>query len=687
MKYANFGKRLLAFIIDQVIIIVFIGIIIKLANVSSDKISSIIVGWFTIAGWLYYAMQESSDKQATIGKQLFSLKVTDLNGKKISFKRASGRFFGKYVCVLTYGIGFLMILFTKRRQGLHDMMAKTMVTSTGEEPEAVQTRTFRGAAALFCPKFQKTVQCAGELINKEVVCPLCEGVHTVASAGTFNTADGISSAPIINQSKPQAVTLIASFSERVKAWMVDFIIMFVVASVLSVVFILGFPDWQYELTRFPKEILGITLTLIFGLFFEIVPTAVFGQSIGKKLTGLQVVSDKQGVIGYTRSFFRFLLKNILSQGLFFIGNLWALSNKQRKTWHDLIINTHVNKLSFSDRKACKWMPFFKTNPGRLFLFTPAAGVIIIILCLVLGWGREKTQWIHRAAKLQQESRYQDALTEYNKLIETFPMFALSYNMRGMLYLSNLGDIDRAIQYLETAITLNSRDSQALTNLSLACFAKVQMLGEDSAFKEKKDYLPQPQIPAEPEKIDTGVRKNYSSAVSKREPEHIQIRPDSSLPLDLHGKTPEQASKDLRKTAEARLRRALAIDPNNDASRALMLKLKPDAKLPPKRPCFVATAAFGNYDSFEVHTLWDFRERYLLKTSWGKEIVKFYYAYGPYLAHGIEKSLYLKAASRILLQPFVYQAWILLNPLCLILFLLPLILLCIFWSKNTVRSQF
>lgn len=87
-----------------------------------------IVNIFTIlVSWLYYAIMESSSKQGTLGKMATGLKVTDLNGNRISFGRASGRYFGRILSGIILDIGFLMIAFTQKKQGLHDMIAETLV--------------------------------------------------------------------------------------------------------------------------------------------------------------------------------------------------------------------------------------------------------------------------------------------------------------------------------------------------------------------------------------------------------------------------------------------------------------------------------------------------------------------------------------------------------------------------------
>jgi len=79
------------------------------------------------ANWLYEALMESSSYQATLGKMIFGMKVTDLYGNRISFARATGRHFAKIISTLILFFGFIMIGFTERKQGLHDMIAGTLV--------------------------------------------------------------------------------------------------------------------------------------------------------------------------------------------------------------------------------------------------------------------------------------------------------------------------------------------------------------------------------------------------------------------------------------------------------------------------------------------------------------------------------------------------------------------------------
>jgi uncharacterized RDD family membrane protein YckC len=128
-QYAGFWKRLIAYVLDTVIL--FIPLTISAAIVQaifgSDSPLSLLA--VIVVCWLYYALQESSAKQATIGKQALGIAVVDLNGQRISFGKASGRFFGKYLSSFTLLIGFLMAAFTEKEQALHDLISGCLVVN------------------------------------------------------------------------------------------------------------------------------------------------------------------------------------------------------------------------------------------------------------------------------------------------------------------------------------------------------------------------------------------------------------------------------------------------------------------------------------------------------------------------------------------------------------------------------
>ncbi|MBW7997922.1 MAG: hypothetical protein FVQ81_15400 [Candidatus Glassbacteria bacterium] len=91
---------------------------------------ALMVMWFlfhTVLYWLYFAVFESSPRQATPGKMMLGIFVTDIHGRRISFPRALARTLAKILSKLILWLGYVLALFTPRSQTLHDLIAGTLV--------------------------------------------------------------------------------------------------------------------------------------------------------------------------------------------------------------------------------------------------------------------------------------------------------------------------------------------------------------------------------------------------------------------------------------------------------------------------------------------------------------------------------------------------------------------------------
>jgi len=147
VTYAGFWWRVLAYLIDAVIFsVVFfpLGVIVGVVLVWSGAdensplvpvIKIVLNGFEFLVGWLYYAFLESSPWQGSLGKKLLGLRVTDLNGNRISFARATGRYLATILSTMICFIGFLMVAFTEKKQGLHDLLAGTLVLQGPAQPD------------------------------------------------------------------------------------------------------------------------------------------------------------------------------------------------------------------------------------------------------------------------------------------------------------------------------------------------------------------------------------------------------------------------------------------------------------------------------------------------------------------------------------------------------------------------
>ena len=148
--YGSFLRRFAAVMIDGVIFTVIMGILFaatggvaKLTSMVEDGsfsqktlYSSFLVPFIAlyVLQWLYFAYFESGDKQGTLGKQAMGLFVTDINGDRLTFQKASIRYFARLLPGLIPVIGALYSLadylsqpFTEKKQTLHDMIAGTLV--------------------------------------------------------------------------------------------------------------------------------------------------------------------------------------------------------------------------------------------------------------------------------------------------------------------------------------------------------------------------------------------------------------------------------------------------------------------------------------------------------------------------------------------------------------------------------
>lgn len=137
--YAGFWIRVEAFLTDFVtlyaimlvsvlVLVLFLAYLTSVTLYGVVMVALVYLLLFGLIGvWLYFSLFESSRKQATPGKLLLCLKVVAPDGSRLSFGRATGRYFAKFLSCLTFGVGYLMAGFTPKKQALHDMMAQCFV--------------------------------------------------------------------------------------------------------------------------------------------------------------------------------------------------------------------------------------------------------------------------------------------------------------------------------------------------------------------------------------------------------------------------------------------------------------------------------------------------------------------------------------------------------------------------------
>ena len=117
-RYAGFWWRVLAGLIDNIILAII--------SVALSFMGAPFIGFFIY--WLYFVILQSSEKRSTLGMRVCDIKIHDEHFNKLGFWRLTGRYFATGLSGIILFIGFFMIAFTKRKQGLHDLVARTIHT-------------------------------------------------------------------------------------------------------------------------------------------------------------------------------------------------------------------------------------------------------------------------------------------------------------------------------------------------------------------------------------------------------------------------------------------------------------------------------------------------------------------------------------------------------------------------------
>jgi uncharacterized RDD family membrane protein YckC len=119
-EYSNFWIRFVAYLIDSVLV----GFLTAALSNFGGTFGA--VGSIFITG-VYYVIMETSDYQGTLGKMAMGIKVTDLDGNKLTYQKSIFRFLATFLSKITIFIGYIIAAFTEKKQALHDIIAGTLV--------------------------------------------------------------------------------------------------------------------------------------------------------------------------------------------------------------------------------------------------------------------------------------------------------------------------------------------------------------------------------------------------------------------------------------------------------------------------------------------------------------------------------------------------------------------------------
>ncbi len=338
VEYAGFWRRLGAFAVDAFILSATVqGLAVILWRIYSSATGVrrpspelvLFAGLFeTLLYWLYFAIMESSSKQATIGKQASGIIVTDYQGERISFARATGRYFAKQLSILILGIGYLMVAFTKKKQGLHDMMAGCLVVGKKVYPAnlaaQIEGQPVQGTTGM-------TAVSVGSMINRGgiagMLCPRC-GTQNEEQARFCKNCGASLQAPAATPTPVPAITVqYAGFWRRFAAAFLDGLIVVAVSFILS------------RGSRGASESLSIVLG---WLYYALLESSKRQATVGKMVLGIVVTDMNGNRISFSRATGRYFGK-ILSALILFIGFLMIAFTEKKQGLHDRLAGTLVLK--------------------------------------------------------------------------------------------------------------------------------------------------------------------------------------------------------------------------------------------------------------------------------------------------------------------------------------------------------
>ncbi len=138
VSYGGFWIRFLAYLIDAILLSIVGGILGSFLGIAMWDFDweNYDPAWNTLnlvsifVTWLYFTLMESSERGATVGKMVLGLRVVTGDYQRLTFLNAAGRYLAKFLSALILCIGFIMIAFTDKKRGLHDIIANTLVIKT-----------------------------------------------------------------------------------------------------------------------------------------------------------------------------------------------------------------------------------------------------------------------------------------------------------------------------------------------------------------------------------------------------------------------------------------------------------------------------------------------------------------------------------------------------------------------------
>ena len=130
MQNINLFRRLASIFYDGVLVVAIV-IITSLPfysfNVEESFLLKLTMQLYFYLIIQYFFVWVWVNSAATLGMKSWKIKIVDINGNNISYKKAIVRFNVSILSISIFGLGFLISLFRKDKKCLHDIISRTQL--------------------------------------------------------------------------------------------------------------------------------------------------------------------------------------------------------------------------------------------------------------------------------------------------------------------------------------------------------------------------------------------------------------------------------------------------------------------------------------------------------------------------------------------------------------------------------
>jgi uncharacterized RDD family membrane protein YckC len=135
----------------------------------------------------------------------------------------------------------------------------------------------------------------------------------------------------------------AGFLVRLVAYIIDAIIIAIPNAIIQAIFMGGLQSDSPGGGAVIMALIGSLLVLVWSVGYLVYFWTTSGQTIGKKVMGVKVVTTDGELVGVGKAILR-IIGYAISGIVFYLGFIWIIFDSEKQGWHDKIAGTYVIKV-------------------------------------------------------------------------------------------------------------------------------------------------------------------------------------------------------------------------------------------------------------------------------------------------------------------------------------------------------